>query len=380
MSLPFTPSPEFSVGMEMEFQLLDERSLDLAEGIVPLLEFYPDQALVKPEFIQNTVEVASQPCANGCALDSHMRPIVRGLLQRAHDLKMRLASTGAHPFSRLLAHVTPMPRYEAMAEHSGLTAKTQITFATHVHIGVADGDEAILLMSELKTLLPLLIALAANSPFYQGHETDYASYRRIILAASRTYGQPPDFSDWSTFSSYFERIQRAGIFESINDIHWDIRPRPHLGTVEVRAMDAQSTVSEASSMACLIRALVRYLRRTRNEVERRPLQSVPWYVHKDNCFLAAKSGVDASLMVNALGHMAPMTEVLQHMFEEIRDDIVAGEEGFVADLQDRLGRDCLGYQIQLRTRAEGASWTEVLLEQCERLEADVSMTDERQPV
>lgn len=371
MTIPFVPSTEFTVGMEMEFALLDEHSLDLTEGILPLMELYPDRDIVKPEFIQNTVEVASLPCSDVIQLESHVAVTVRGLIQRAHGLHMRLAGIGLHPFGRALAHVTPLPRYQNMAEKYGMTAQTQITFATHVHVAVGSAAEAITLMAELKTLLPVLIAVAANSPFYQGNDTGYASYRRVILSGSRTYGQPPDFPDWAAFSTFIERSIRAGTIQSVNDLHWDIRPRPHLGTLEVRAMDAQLTVSEACSLAALVRALVRYLRRTRSDTQSRPVQPVPWYVHKDNCFLAARDGMDALLIVNDQGDTQPLADLLQRVLEDLEGDIVTAERPLIDRLRSRIASGSLGYQSQQRQRGKHVTWEAMLLAQCDKLEIDV---------
>jgi carboxylate-amine ligase len=99
---------------------------------------------------------------------------------------------------------------------------------------------------------------------------------------------PPDFPDWDAFERFLQTSIRAGMFESVHDIHWDIRPRPHLGTVEVRIMDAQSSVTEAVALASFIRALAAFLRATRaNEEGAESCCSLPWWAQKDNCFNAS---------------------------------------------------------------------------------------------
>lgn len=318
MSIEFHPSEGFTVGMEMEFQLIDRNTQDLVDGIMPLMEFYPGSVNIKPEMIQNTVEVASKPCQDIAELEDHLRPLVAELLDRCGELDMQLSGAGTHPFCKRLASITPQPRYQAMERVAGLLSHSQITFATHVHLGMPSGDEAVRLMHELKVYLPLLIALSANSPFWYDNDTGFAAYRHRILASSRNYDFPPDFTNWSEFEHFFGTMQHARVIESINDIHWYIRPRPHLGTLEVRIMDAQATISEAIALAAFIRALAVYLQNTRDGDEGdRPLQPLSWWLLKDNSYIASRYGIDAQFIINEKGDLARLQDVAFRTLEAI---------------------------------------------------------------
>jgi carboxylate-amine ligase len=318
MSIEFHPSGGFTVGMEMEFQLIDEKTRDLVDGIMPLMEFYPGSINIKPEFIQNTVEVASKPCRDIAELEHNMRSLVSELLDRCVELDMQLCGAGTHPFCKRLAAITPQPRYQAMERVAGLLSHSQITFATHVHLGMPSGDETVRLMHELKVYLPLLVALSANSPFWYGKDTGFAAYRHRILAASRNYDLPPDFTGWSGFQRFFSTMQHARVIEGINDIHWYIRPRPHLGTLEIRIMDAQATISEALALAVFIRALAVFLKNTRGGHEGdRPLQSLSWWSLKDNCFIASRFGIDAQFIINEKGDLARLKDITSRTLEAI---------------------------------------------------------------
>jgi carboxylate-amine ligase len=318
MNIEFRPCAGLTVGMEMEFQLIDEKTRDLVDGIMPLMEFYPGSINIKPEFIQNTVEVASRPCRDIAELGDHLQSLVSELLDRCGGLHMQLCGAGTHPFCKRLAAITPQPRYQAMERFAGLLSHNQITFATHVHLGMPSGDEAVRLMHELKVYLPLLVALSANSPFWYDNDTDFAAYRHRILAASRNYDLPPDFTDWSGFQLFFNTMQHAHVIEGINDIHWFIRPRPHLGTLEVRVMDAQATISEALALAAFIRVLAVYLQHTRNGHEReRPLQLLSWWSLKDNCFIASRFGIDAQFIINEKGDLARLKDIAFRTLEAI---------------------------------------------------------------
>jgi carboxylate-amine ligase len=306
--MEFRPSTPGSIGMELELQLLDGRTLDLADGILPLMRLYPSSVHVKPEMIQNTVEIASPVCESVAELEARMSEIASELGTRCAALGLRLCGAGTHPFSVRQGLVTPRPRYLAMERRYRYLSHAQITFATHVHIGMRSGDEAVSVMHRLKPYLPLLIAVSASSPFWHGLDTGFASYRHRVLAAARSYGVPPSFARWDDFRRFFDTARRARLFNSINDIHWDIRPRPHIGTLEVRAMDAQATVGEAAALAAFVRALVEGLRTNALSEAGLP-QPLPWWIEKENHFAASRLGLAARYVADETGTVRELGEV-----------------------------------------------------------------------
>jgi carboxylate-amine ligase len=369
--MEFKATNPFSIGMELELQLVDSRTLNLADGILPLMEFYPDSPYVKPEFIQNTVEIASKVCQSSSKLQSHVASLVSELSTRCRKLGISLCGAGSHPFCERLALITPLPRYLKIEENMGYVSHTQITFATHVHIGMTSGDEAIALMRGLKSYLPLLIAVSANSPFWRGYDTSYASYRHRILAATRSYGIPPSFQSWADFSHFFETSRQAGMFETINDIHWDVRPRPHLGTLEIRVMDAQSTVSDAIALAAFVRALILYLRHTQGAARSgQSLRPLPWWIEKNNHFQASRLGLDAMYVSDEQGRARPMADI----FREVRDAVAVaaeelGETRYLEHLTAAM-EGGPGYARQRRIYRRTASLKRVVGSLVDRLEQD----------
>lgn len=337
MSLRFAPSSPQTIGLELELQLLDKKTHDLADGIMPLMEFYPDTTYVKPEFIQNTVEVLTGICGSCDELAGNLVSVVRGVQKSCRQLGMELCGAGTHPFSQRLALITQQPRYLRMERASGYQSYIQVTYATHVHIGVESGQQAIDVMDRLRPLLPLLIAVSANSPFWRGHETGFVSYRQRILAASRSYGIPLAFGSWHKFAKFMETTRKAGIFETVKDIHWDIRPQPDIGTIEVRVMDAQSTVSAAVSLAALVRALVEYLRESRPEDTDGLPRPLHWWMEKENHYQASRQGLKANVVINENGDTRPLVEMWQQMFEIVRPIAVSlGDGDWIDGLQEMI--------------------------------------------
>jgi carboxylate-amine ligase len=318
VTVDFRGSERRSIGVEMEFQLVNADDGDLVDGIVPLMQVASNDPRVKPEFIQNCVEVASLPCESVDELGQDLGPSVARLAESCRALGMRLVGAGTHPFSTRLAAITPGTRYESMERASGLLGHRQITFSTHVHLSVLDGDEAVWLASQLAPYLPLMLALSASSPFWQGHDTGFAAFRPRILASARTYCLPPEFADWGEFESCLAMMARSGKFDSPDRLHWYLRPRPALGTLEIRIMDAQPSVSEALSIAAFAQALCTFIRDTRDRPESR-LAGLPRWALEDNCFLASRFGLDARVAVNENGDVMTLREVARQTLDLVAD-------------------------------------------------------------
>jgi len=314
--MEFDASPEHTVGVEWELQLLDARTLDLVDGIVPLMEFFPDTPFVKPEYIQSCVELNSRVSENSQGAAEHLGQTLARVLQRCADLDMAVGGAGTHPFCRRLALITPLPRYQRMERVEGYMAHHQITFSTHVHVGMSSGDEAIRAMSQLTSALPAFVALAGNSPFWRGHDTGHAAYRQRILAASGSYGVPPRFQDWQNFDEFFTAARRAGMFTHFKDIHWDIRPHPDFGTLEVRAMDAASDQHTLQGLVAFARCMAVCMSYSpADEMHRVLPPELPDWVEKQNYYRASHRGLDAEFIYDANGNHRPLRELVLDLLD-----------------------------------------------------------------
>ena len=353
----FDGSDTGRVGMEMEFQLVGS-TWDLVDGVLPLLELFPESEYVKPEFIQNSVEVASPPCADVDSLGREISRIVVELDRGCRRLGYRLVSAGTHPLSLSAAAITPLPRYLGLVEAGSYLGHNHICFATHVHVDVRSGDEAVRLMAGLKPYLPLLIALSANSPFWRAENTGFAAFRHRILAACRNYGLPPDFATWRDFEDFHDSMRRAGRIEGINDIHWDVRPRPHLGTLEVRIMDAQTRIDDALALAAFVRGLVELLRTTEpmGGAPAKGLPSaLPWWAHKDNCYVASRDGIGARLIADRSGSVMALADMIEATLQAVEPHSARlGEASHLETLRSTVASGG-PYSEQLRLHEERGS-------------------------
>ena len=313
--MEFNSSSQPTVGVEWELQLLDSKTLDLHDGIMPLMTFFPDTEFVKPEYIQPCVELTSSVSQTSEESVEHIRQSLFKIQQRCAELDMSICGAGTHPFCKQLALITPLPRYIQMEKQVGYLAHQQITFSTHVHIGMNSGDQAIRAASYLTPTLPAFIAMSANSPFWRDHLTGHAAYRHRILAASPSYGLPTMFRDWKDFNRFHRAAIRSGMIKSFKDIHWDIRPHPDFGTIEIRVMDAASDLQTLHALVTFARVMaVSMARLCSQEVSRVIPLDLPRWIMKENCYRASHSGINADFIYNQCGQHRPLRGLIEELF------------------------------------------------------------------
>lgn len=351
--MEFNGTPRPTVGAEYELQLVDANSHDLVDGILPLLEILPDTPYIHPEYIQYSVEISSRVCDGVQELERHLLEQVSELQDKCQQLGMRLCGSGTHPFCDRLGIVTPLPRYRQVEEDTGYAGYAQIAYAIHVHIGIRDGDEAIRVMQQLRPYLPVFLALSASSPFWWGQDTGFASYRQRINMAAHAYGTPPQVDSWEDFQRMWQAMQRGRVFDTFSDMHWDLRPRPDFGTLEIRAMDDQPTVGQTAALVSLVRATTELLKR-RDPSAPPLLGPLPLWMEHENHYRASHEGLEAQMLVTEAGDTRPMREVAEALIEEVTPMAQQlGEYGYLRTAAALLNRP--EYQRQRELYAETGS-------------------------
>jgi carboxylate-amine ligase len=368
--LSFRGSPSRTLGVEYELQLLDPGTLDLTDGIIPLLEATRGNPCIKSEYNQCSVEIASRTCKDLAELDTHLRHEVTGLRRTCNELGMALCSAGSHPRYHRLAPVTPELRYREVEQETGYAGYTQIVFATHVHVGMASGEECIRVLRRIRPYLYVLMALSASSPFWREVETGFASFRARELLWAHTYGTAPVVESWDHFATMWEVGRRAAIFESFKDNHWDIRPKPEIGTIEIRAMDAQPTVSETIALVGLVLYLVEMVL---THPEGGPLpEELPLWLEQENRYRASHRGMEAPYITSPDGDVRPLREVASDLLAAITPLAEAGGESrFLEPLHSALYRGP-SYVRQLAVYRDTGSLREVTAALVRELDEDLS--------
>jgi glutamate---cysteine ligase / carboxylate-amine ligase len=210
---------------------------------------------------------------------------------------------------------SPASRYQVILRTMADLARREPTFALHVHIGVEDPERAIRLLNQLRAHLPLLLALSANSPFWQGRATGLASTRTPVFGAFPRTGLPRRFSGYDDWVSTVDALLRCGAFPEPTFLWWDVRPQPALGTVEVRVMDAQTDVAATAALCALVQAVARLEIEEGHAPERLVAAEE---LLAENRFLAARDGIEADLLDLAAELRRPARSQLRALLDAAR--------------------------------------------------------------
>jgi carboxylate-amine ligase len=305
----FGAGSDFALGVEEELVLVDPETHALEHGAVEVMDRLNvpgGEGGIFPEAYAAVVELVSPICSNA----SEGIAALGALRRRLQDTGAVAIGSGLHPDGAFgdVVHY-PSERYRLIGEEMrGLQARTP-TCALHVHVGMPEAEAAIRAFNYLREHLPLLQALAANSPFWYGRDSGLASARAHVFRALPRSEIPPAFASFDQFAERVERLVEAGGMPNYTFIWWDIRPHPILGTLEVRAMDSQSSHESAAGLAALVHALAR-----RGVEERGPW--VEREVLMESSFRAARDGLYATLWHD--GALRPVPEIARATVELAR--------------------------------------------------------------
>jgi carboxylate-amine ligase len=295
MEVNYGTSPPFSLGVEEEFQLLNPDSLDLTSRFDEVLAAAGHDERIKPELLQSTAEVATDVARTvGEAID-HARELRRRVRDAAAERGVLIASAGTHPFARYEHQdVTEQDRYRELIESMQWVAERELIFGLHVHVGLQTAEEAIAVANALRTWLPELLAISANSPFWHGRDTGLASTRSKVFDAFPRSGLPPAFSSFEEFEQLVDRGVRTNSFSDYTYIWWDLRPHPKLGTIEIRVCDAQTRIESVAGIVALVQSLAATLAERQERDGLLPTQPVTLIA--ENKWRAARYGLETDLV------------------------------------------------------------------------------------
>ncbi|HWE38499.1 MAG TPA: YbdK family carboxylate-amine ligase [Isosphaeraceae bacterium] len=333
---PFRRNSWPTLGVELELQLIDARTLALRSAIAELLAALPPawHDSVKPEFMQCYVEINSEVGRTVGEVGTDLARKVRAVERAADGLGLRLFWGATHPFSRWQdQRITPDERYCRLAEQLQETVIRGVTFGLHVHVGVDSGDTAIRVGDRLGAHLPILLAMSANSPFWHGRRTGHHAYRVEALEVLPTGGVPPRMRSWEDYEAVVGQLQAAGFIDSRRELWWDVRPNPEHGTIEVRICDMPPDLASVLALTALIQCLVHDLARATAGV---PAES-DWspLMIRQNRWRAYRAGLGATLVDPRTLEARPARELAGRLIEGLLD--TAGELGCARHLG--LARD-----------------------------------------
>jgi carboxylate-amine ligase len=366
----FAPSQPFTLGVELELQIVNSHDYDLTYGAADLLRLMEQRRLaadVKPEITSSMIELSTGICDRHAMVVQQLHEVRDALVDCAGQLNLQLCGGGTHAFQDWSRRrIFDTPRFKQVSELYGYLSKQFTVFGQHVHIGCPSPDEALWLLHAMSRYVPHVIALSASSPYIQGYDTGFQSSRLNSVFAFPLSGRAPFVLDWQGFTTFFDKMSHTGVVTSMKDFYWDIRPKPEFGTIEVRVMDTPLTVERAAAIAVYLQCVARWL------MKERPFEPEEddYLVYTYNRFQACRFGLDGEVVDPLTAEHRPLRDLIRETIHRIGAhavDLQAGDglHHLLDMLRDPLGSDASWLRdVQRREQF----LPEVVRQQCVRFE------------
>lgn len=325
---------DLTLGVEEEFLLVDAETFDLRPEAPAIASSAPEALAedVEVELHLAQIETGTPVRQTLADVRSEMVRLRRQLARAAEEAGTRLAAMATHPFTHWAQPaqgVTPKPAYQRLERDYQQLTREQIVCGCHVHVGVPDRELAIRAMNRARVWLPVLVAISANSPFWLGRDTSYASFRTEITRRWPTGGAPERFASRAEYEQVVALLIETGSIDEPARIYWDLRPSARYDTLEFRASDVAMTVDEAVLVAAVARAAVGTaisdVQEDREEADLRPelLRAATWR--------AARYGLEETLIDVEAAGAAPAAEVLGSVVDRLRPALEAAGDAEETD-------------------------------------------------
>jgi carboxylate-amine ligase len=317
--LNFKQSTPLTMGVELELQIVNRRDYNLTSAsgdLIALIDREKHGYDIKPEITKGMIEIATAVHTNHHGMLEEFSAMRKLIVAAADRLNLGLAGGGAHPFQKWKdQRIFPDERYQLVSDLYGYLAKQFTVYGQHIHIGCANGDEAIRLLHLLARQIPHFIALSASSPFYQGVDTLFQSSRLTSINAFPLSGTMPFLADWESFNRYFNKMSGLGIVASMKDFYWDIRPKPEYGTIEIRVCDTPLEIETAIALGAYAQTLAA---RVFADPTLQPQQDT-YLTYSYNRFQACRFGLSGLVVDPIEGNKAILRDDILNTIDSLRD-------------------------------------------------------------
>tara|TARA_B100001250_G_scaffold410696_1_gene437668 strand:- start:182 stop:1285 length:1104 start_codon:yes stop_codon:yes gene_type:complete len=323
---------KLTLGIEEEYQLIDPKTRELTSYITEILDqgslVFKEE--VKPELLQSQIEIGSQVCSNIDELKKDLKRLRNLVSNYANKQNLSIIAAGTHPFSHWKDQVvTDKERYHGFMDSTQYVGKRMLIFGMHVHVGIEDLDLRIDIMNQMRYFMPHLLALSTSSPFWQGSDTGFKSFRSIIFEDLPRTGIPEVFDSYQDYKNYTRTLIKCNSISDPTKIWWDIRPHPIYPTLEFRICDCCTRLNDAIGIAALIQGLVAKLITLRNSNQ--TWRNYRGSLIHENKWRATQQGVDSKLLDLGKRKEVNYKKLMYEMLEFISD--VANDLGLDQHLQ-----------------------------------------------
>ena len=318
--IKFNSSPEPTIGVEIEFQLVDKNNLDLnnisSKVLANVDKEFSDK--IKCELVESMIEINTDICSNVEEAEKDIKKTINYLEEILKNYESELSCSSLHPFAIGKNQiVTDNDRYKRIMNDLQMVGKRFISQGLHIHIGIGDAEKAIKVNNALRIYLPLLLSLSTSSPFFEGEDTGLHSYRTKLFEALPLAGMPDYLNSWKHIENLTEHLESAGIINSVKDLWWDVRPHPGFGTVEIRVCDIPINFTEIIALVALIQALVVTL------INLDPYPDTHIQILQSNKWQAARYGLDGVFVEPKTFKKLSMRKAIENLYMFVEPAIIS---------------------------------------------------------
>jgi glutamate---cysteine ligase / carboxylate-amine ligase len=313
----FAEATDFTVGVEEEFAILDPETLEMAPRFEQLrAAAEPDRVLfegITGELISSEIEIISGRAESLADALAKQRERRRRLFALAGRERAALGATGTHPWADYREQpIIDTEHYHRVEDGLKYVAWRNNTFSLHVHLGVRDLDRAVRVCDRLRGVLPLLLAVSANSPYIDGRDSGLQSARTQSFTKSfPRCGIPDVFGGWRAYREYIEFLKRSNSIVEFTQVWWSVRPHFSFGTVEVRICDVQATAQESDALTALMVACIAQALRDIDEDV--PFEDPAPRLIEENMWRAIRFGLDGKLIDLQHGEEYPARALIERL-------------------------------------------------------------------
>ncbi len=316
--------PDFTIGVEEEYLLVDRDTLALAvapKGLMAACKAeMADQ--VSPEFLQCQIEIGTRVCKDVAQARDELRKLRACVSRNAADYGLVPIAAACHPFADWKdQHHTDRDRYNDLRRDLGGVARRMLICGMHVHVGIPAEDMRIDVVNQLSYFLPHLLAMSTSSPFWQGEDTGLASYRLTVFDNLPRTGLPPKFTSWAEFQRAVSALVKMGLIEDSTKIWWDLRPSARFPTIESRICDVSPRLEMTLSLAAMTQCLTRMLWRLARANQRWRLYDN--FLIGENRWRAQRYGVSGGLIDFGRLEVVDFATLLDEMIALVAEDAEA---------------------------------------------------------
>ncbi len=317
-------SADYRFGIEEEFFLADTATRGTPGRAVKAFhrEIHDRLPKVERELLQAQVEIASPPSVIFAETRSTLARLRADIAEIGQSHGILLLAAGTHPLARWARQShTHKARYDQLVHDMQMVGRRNLVCGMHVHVEVPQPDDRVDLMNRLLPYLPLLLALSASSPFWQGRPTGLAAYRTSVWGEMPRTGLPDPFQDKADYDRFVAAMVRGGAIADASFLWWNLRPSIHYPTLELRVADSCTRLEDTLAIAALYRCLVRLI--IRRPSLNRGLTGTSRALASENLWRAQRDGIHASFLDETSAEAKPLAQHLDTILSNVAEDAEA---------------------------------------------------------